>query len=100
LVMDSRLSQVNWFDLHLSWGKGTILRAFCSSALWQICISPLGCRSAGLHLLRMQESQCPPWGMGHSLICLRSPDPTNPLSETSTQLLLGRGAMTHLATSC
>jgi hypothetical protein len=76
LVMDSRLSQVNWFDLHLSWGKGTILRAFCSSALWQICISPLGCRSAGLHLLRMQESQCPPWGMGHSLICLRSPDPT------------------------
>jgi hypothetical protein len=34
-------------------GEGTILRAFCSSALWQICISPLGCRNAGLCLLRM-----------------------------------------------
>jgi hypothetical protein len=30
------LSQVNWFGLHLYWGKGTILRAFCLSALWQI----------------------------------------------------------------
>jgi hypothetical protein len=66
----------------------------------RLCISPLGCRNAGLHLLRMQEWYCSPWEMGYSLICLRSPDPTNPPSETSTQLLLGRGMMTHLATSC
>jgi hypothetical protein len=31
-----RLSQVNWFGLHLYWGRETILKAFCSSALWQI----------------------------------------------------------------
>jgi hypothetical protein len=37
--------------------------------------------------------------IGYSLICLRSPDPTSSPSETSTQLLLGRGAMIHLADS-
>jgi hypothetical protein len=42
----------------------------------RLCISSLGCRNAGLQLLRMQECYCPPWGMGYSLICLRSPDPT------------------------
>jgi hypothetical protein len=57
-------------------GGETILRAFCSSALWQICISALGRRNAGLHPLRMQEWYCPPWGMGCSLFGLRSPDPT------------------------
>jgi hypothetical protein len=38
--------------------------------------------------------------MGYSLICLRSPGPTNPPSETSTQLLLGREVMAHLAAFC
>jgi hypothetical protein len=36
-------------------------------------------------------------GMGYSLFCLRYSDPTSLPSETSTQLLLGRGTMTHLA---
>jgi hypothetical protein len=40
------------------------------------------------------------WEMGYSLIYLRSPDPTSPPCETSTQLLLGRGVMTHLAALC
>jgi hypothetical protein len=43
----------------------------------RLCISSLGCRNAGLHLLRMQEWYRSPWGMGDSLICLRSPDPTH-----------------------
>jgi hypothetical protein len=30
--------------------------------LWQICISPLGCRNADLHLLRMQEWYGSPGG--------------------------------------
>jgi hypothetical protein len=87
-----RLSQVNWFGLHLYWGKGTILRAFCSSALLQIyqtlylffrmqkCSLQLPlkkqeCRfitpsqDAGIIVLSMV-------GMGYSLICFRSPDLT------------------------
>jgi hypothetical protein len=31
-----------------------------------------------------------PWGVGYSLICLGSPDPTSSPSETSNQLLLER----------
>jgi hypothetical protein len=99
---------MNWFVcpllLERAGSKVAIMRACCSSALWQICQT--------LYLLfRMQKCrfttpsqdagmQCSPWGMGYSLICLRFPDPTNPHSETSTQLLLGRGAMTHLSASC
>jgi hypothetical protein len=76
-------------------GGETVLRAFCSSALWQIYQTQYllfrmqKCRfttpqGAGMQvynsfLLRVQESQCPPWGMGYSLICLRSPDPTTAL---------------------
>jgi hypothetical protein len=70
---------VNWFGLHLYWGKGTILRAFCSSALKQIYQT--------LYLLfRMQECRfiTPSQNTGITvlsmgdgiLICLRSPDPT------------------------
>jgi hypothetical protein len=67
----------------------TILRAFCSSALWQIyqiLYHSLGCRNAVYNpLSSMKECRTPTpqdagviWlsrGMGCSLICLRSPDP-------------------------
>jgi hypothetical protein len=78
--------------LPLTRGGETILRAFCSSALWQIYqtgISSSGCRNADLQLaLKMQECRFTTpsqdvgiivlsmGGMGYSLICLRSPDPT------------------------
>jgi hypothetical protein len=39
------------------------------------------------------------WGTG-SLLASDPPDPTSPLSGVSTQLLLGKGAIIHLATSC
>jgi hypothetical protein len=57
-------------------GGETILRAFCSSALWQIyqtlCLFFRMQKCSLQHLLRMQEWFCCPWGMGYSLICLRS----------------------------
>jgi hypothetical protein len=68
--------------LPLIGGRGTILRAFCSSALWQIyqtqyllfrmqeCRFPTPSQDAGMIVLSR-------WGMGYSLICLRSPDPTS-----------------------
>jgi hypothetical protein len=53
LAMDSWLSQVNWFGLHLYWGEGDNLESI-------LLISPVAdlylsfrCRNAGLHLLRM-----------------------------------------------
>jgi hypothetical protein len=60
----------------------------------RLCISPLGCRNAvynslsgcrnaGPHLFRIQEWYCSPWGMGYSLICLRSPDPTEAMIRES-----------------
>jgi hypothetical protein len=83
-------------------GGETVLRAFCSSALWQIYQTQYllfrmqKCRfttpqGAGMQvynsfLLRVQESQCPPWGMGYSLICLRSPDPTLPPSTSTFEI--------------
>jgi hypothetical protein len=57
------LSQVNWFGLHLYWGRGTILGAFCSSA--QGLADPVSffrMQKCSLQLpLRMQEWYCSPW---------------------------------------
>jgi hypothetical protein len=83
----------------------TTLRAFCLSALWHIY-------ETLYLLLRVQECRfiTPSQGTGltvlsmgdgiHTHLSFRFPDPTSPPSETNTQLLLGRGAMTHLAASC
>jgi hypothetical protein len=75
------LSQVNWFASLL--GEGNNLESI-------FLISPVADLS-DFHLLRMQERYCSPWGMGYSLICLRSPDPTiylpvQPLQMISTNL--------------
>jgi hypothetical protein len=55
LARDSRAfsGELVWLAPFL--GEGNNLESIFSSALWQICISPLGCRNAGLHLLRMLE---------------------------------------------
>jgi hypothetical protein len=97
------LSELVWFVPLLGEGKKSWEHFAHQPCGWytRLCISPLGCRNAGLWLLRMHEWYCCPWGMGYSLICLRSPDPTIRPSETSIQLLLGRGVMmTHLAALC
>jgi hypothetical protein len=49
------------------------------------CISSLGCRNADLHLLlRMQEViVLSMGGMGYSLICLKSSDPTHRIYNIS-----------------
>jgi hypothetical protein len=69
-----RLSQVNWFGLHLYWGRGNNLESIL------LLISPVSDLSDSVSLLEdagMQASNSSgSWGMGHSLICLRSPDPT------------------------
>jgi hypothetical protein len=74
---------------------GTTLRAFYLSVTWQIY-------ETMYLLLRMQSSQCSPWEMGYwfTHLSLRFPNATRSPSITSTQLLLGRGAMIRLAASC
>jgi hypothetical protein len=102
-----------WFVPSLGEGKQTwehFAHQPCGRSIRPYIFS-LGCEKCSLPLpLRVQECRpLTPWDAGMIwllgvengiLICLRSPDPTNPLSETSTQLLLGIGKMTHLPASC
>jgi hypothetical protein len=79
LAVDSQAfsGELVWFPPLLGEGKQFwehFAHQLCGRSI-RLCISPLGCRNAGLHLLRMQERYCPPRGMGYSLICLRAPDP-------------------------
>jgi hypothetical protein len=85
----------------IGWGENN-LDSICLSSPWQIyetlCL-----------LLRVQECRFITPSQSAELIVLsmgdgvlthlpfRFPDPTSLRSETSIQLLLGRGAMTHLA---
>jgi hypothetical protein len=107
------------FSAELVWlpliGEGeTILKIFCSSDLWQIyrtlylffgiqgCGFTTPSQEAGIQVYN-SFSRCKNavvFMRNEILICLRSLDPTNPPSETSTQMLLGKGAMTHLVASC
>jgi hypothetical protein len=87
LAVDSQAFSGELVGLPLIGGGETILRAFCSSALWQIyqilyllfgmqeCRFTTPSQDAGMIVLSM--------GMGYSLICLRSPDPTKVTHEMS-----------------
>jgi hypothetical protein len=81
-----RLSLMSCSVCHL---KGeTTLRAFCPVAdLYDHVFPPQG---AELIVLSMGDKI-----LTH--LFFRFPDPTSPLSETITQLLLGRGTMTYLS---
>jgi hypothetical protein len=104
LVKDSWAFLDELVCLPLIGGGKTILRAFCSSALWQIYqIQYLLFRVQECRFTASQDTRIIVLSMGgmvYSLIRFRTPDPTNPPSERNHQLLLGRGAKIHLADSC
>jgi hypothetical protein len=110
LATDSQAFSGELVCLPLIGGMETLLRAFCLSALWQIYQTLylfFRIQKCSLQLpLRMQE--CRPltpqdagmiwlsmggWDTLSSALGLQTP-------ETSTQLLLERGAVTHLAALC
>jgi hypothetical protein len=75
---------VNWFGLHLYWGRGNNLESI-------LLISPVADLITLYLSFRMQECRPPSpqdagmivlsMGMGYSLICLRSTDLTLPFSR-------------------
>jgi hypothetical protein len=93
--------------LPLTGAGGATLRAFCLSVLWQICETlylfladlwdPVSLpQGTGMQVYNSSGAGLMVLSMGDGILAhlpFRSLDPTSPPSETSTQLLLGRGAM-------